>query len=419
MTTHASSTTFAPLDPHALRADFPILQTQVYGKKPLIYFDNAASSQRPRSVIDAMVAMDEHYYSNVHRGVHWLAQRADEHYEAAREQARAFVHARSTHEIIFTSGTTAAINLVARSWGDANVRAGDEILVTVMEHHSNLVPWQQLAERTGCRIRAIPLTDDGRLALDAFDDVLTERTKLVAVAAVSNVLGTINPIAEIVRRARAVGALVLVDAAQSAPHTVTDVRALDVDFLAFSGHKMCGPSGIGVLYGKEALLEAMPPFLGGGSMITTVEIDRFTPARLPAKFEAGTPPIVQAVGLGAAIDYLQQVGLDAIHRHEQQLTRRAIEVMTAHGDVRIFGPSPEQKAGIVSFVVDGIQTNDLAISFDLGGIAIRNGHHCTMPLHQRLGIAASDRASFYLYNTLEEVEQLAEALAAARKMFRR
>jgi cysteine desulfurase/selenocysteine lyase len=407
------------LDPYALRADFPILQTQIHGRKPLVYFDNAASSQRPRSVIDAMVTMDERYYANVHRGVHWLAQQADEFYEGAREKTRAFINARSTHEIIFTSGTTAAINLVARSWGDANVRAGDEIIVTVMEHHSNLVPWQQLAQRTGCAIRAIPITDDGLLQLDQLNVLLSERTKLVAVCAVSNVLGTINPIAEIVKRAHQAGALVLVDAAQSGPHMATDVQTLNVDFLAISGHKMCGPSGIGVLYGRESLLEEMPPFLGGGSMITTVEIDRFTPARLPAKFEAGTPPIVQAVGLGAAIDYLNAIGLDAIHAHEELLTRRAIEVMTARGDVQIFGPAPHEKAGIVSFVVDGIQSYDLAYSFDQSGIAIRNGHHCTMPLHQRLGIASSDRASFYLYNTLEEVEQLGPALERARRELRR
>lgn len=408
-----------PLDPHALRADFPILQTQVHGRKPLVYFDNAASSQRPRPVIDAMVAMDEMHYANVHRGVHWLAQQADELYEAAREKVRAFVGARSTREIIFTSGTTAAINLVARSWGDVNVRAGDEILVTVMEHHSNLVPWQQLAERTGCAIRAIPITDDGLLQLDQLDVLLSERTKLVAVCAVSNVLGTINPIAEIVQRAHAIGALVLVDAAQSAPHLATDVQALNIDFLALSAHKMCGPSGVGVLYGRESLLEAMPPFLGGGSMITEVFIDRFTPAKLPARFEAGTPPIVQAVGLGAAIDYLNAVGLDAIHAHEELLTRRAIDVMMTRGDVQIFGPAPHEKAGIVSFVVDGIQSYDLAYSFDQSGIAIRNGHHCTMPLHQRLGIASSDRASFYFYNTLEEVEQLGPALDRARKELRR
>ncbi|MCA9269459.1 MAG: SufS family cysteine desulfurase [Planctomycetales bacterium] len=407
-----------PLDPHALRADFPILETKVHGK-PLIYFDSAASTQRPRHVIEAMEKMATTAYANVHRGVHALAQAADDLYDAARRKVQTFLGAASSDEIVFTSGATAAINLVARSWGDVNVTAGDEILVTEMEHHSNLVPWQQLAERTGCKIRAIPIADDGLLRLESLDELLSERTKLVAITSVSNVLGTINPLTQIVDKAHAAGAVVLVDGAQSVPHSETNVQATGVDFLAFSGHKMCGPTGVGVLFGKEKLLDAMPPFLGGGSMITRVEIDRFTPAGLPAKFEAGTPPIVQAVGLGAAIDYLSAVGLHRIAAHERLLVERAHRVLTQQGDVRLLGPAPEHKAGIVSFVVEGIQTNDLAISFDLRGIAIRNGHHCAMPLHERLGIAASDRASFYLYNTLEEVDQLEDALAAARKMFRR
>lgn len=414
-----TSTQTLPLDPVSLRSDFPILATKVHGEKSLVYFDNAASAQRARPVIEAMVEMDERYYANVHRGIHYLSEQATDLYEAAREKARTFVNARDSREIIFTPGTTAGINLVARSWGDANVDEGDEILVTVMEHHSNLVPWHQLAERTGCRIKAIPITDDGQLVLDDLDDLLTERTKLVAVASVSNVLGTINPIETIVAKAHAAGAVVLIDAAQSAPHMATDVRRLGADFLVFSGHKMCGPTGIGILYGREELLEAMPPFLGGGSMISTVEIDRFTPGELPAKFEAGTPPIVHAVGLGAAIDYVTGIGLEAIHDYEQMLAARAHEVLSAEGDVRILGPPPEKKAGIVSFVVDGIQTMDLAQVLDRHGVAIRAGHHCTMPLHKRLGIPASDRASFYFYNTLDEVDRLGEALAAARKFFRR
>jgi cysteine desulfurase/selenocysteine lyase len=421
MTTAAtvSQPAAAPLDPHALRADFPILQTRVYGKTPLVYLDNAATSQRPLSVIEAMVAMDERYYANVHRAVHWLSDQSTERYEAAREKIRAFLNARRAHEVIFTSGTTAAINLVARSWGDANVRAGDEILVTVMEHHSNLVPWHQLAERTGCRINAIPISDGGELILGSLDQLLTERTRLVAVAAVSNVLGTINPLERIIAKAHAAGALVLVDAAQSVPHLANDVQKLGVDFLAFSGHKMCGPSGIGVLYGREELLEKMPPFLGGGSMISTVHIDRFTPGELPAKFEAGTPPIVPAVGLGAAVDYLTAIGLDRIHAHEQLLVRRAHEILAEQEDIRLLGPAPEHKAGIVSFVVAGLQTLDLAQVLDQHGIAIRAGHHCTMPLHERLGIPASDRASFYFYNTLEEVEQLGGAINAARRFLKR
>jgi len=419
-----STTETLPLDPAAQREDFPILATKIHGGKPLVYFDSAASSQRAQPVIDAMVAMEHSSYANVHRGVHWLSDQATDQYEDAREKVRAFINAEYAREVIFTSGTTAAINLVARSWGDANVGKGDEILVTVMEHHSNLVPWQQLAERTGATIRAVPITDDGRLQLESLDELLTERTKIIAVSAVSNVLGTINPLSAIIAKAHAAGAVVLVDAAQSVPHMATDVQQLDVDFLAFSGHKMCGPSGVGVLYGREALLEAMPPFLGGGSMISTVEIDHFKPGVLPAKFEAGTPPIVPAVGLGAAVDYVSRIGLDRIHEYERLLARRAHEVLSAEGDVRFLGPDPQRnencdKAGIVSFVVDGMQALDLAQVLDQHGVAIRAGHHCTMPLHKRLGIASSARASFYFYNKLEEIDRLGEAMAAARKFLKR
>ena len=408
-----------PLDPTTLRGDFPILETKIHGGKQLVYFDSAASSLRPQPVIDAMDAMEHGYYANVHRGVHWLSDQATEHYEEARAKVQAFINAPHAREVIFTSGTTAGINLVARSWGDANIGEGDEILVTVMEHHSNLVPWQQLAERTGATIRAIPISDDGKLETDALSELLTERTKVVAVTAVSNVLGTINPLEHIISRAHEAGAVVVVDAAQSTPHMVTDVQKMDVDFLAFSGHKMCGPTGIGVLYGREELLKAMPPFLGGGSMISHVDIDSFRAGVLPAKFEAGTPPIVQAVGLGAAVDYLTDIGLERIHAHESLLAKRAHELLSSSGDVRMLGPATDEKAGTVSFVVDGIQALDLAQVLDQHGVAIRAGHHCTMPLHARLGIASSARASFYLYNTLEEVDRLAEAMAAARKFFKR
>jgi cysteine desulfurase/selenocysteine lyase len=408
-----------PLDPHALRADFPILQQMIHGDKPLVYLDNAASTQRPRQVIDALAEVYQRDYANVHRGIHWLSDQSTERYEAARGRIRALLNAEKTSEIIFTSGTTAGINLVARSWGDANVKPGDEILLTEMEHHSNIVPWHQLAARTGCTVRFLPITDDGLLRLDLLDEFLTERTRLVAVAAVSNVLGTINPIEEIARRAHAAGALILVDAAQSVPHMKTDVRALGADFLAFSGHKMVGPSGVGVLYGREELLEAMPPFLGGGSMIQYVRKDGFTSADLPSKFEAGTPPIADAICMTAAIDYLERIGLENITAYEHLLAERAHEILAEIEGLTFVGPSPEKKAGIVSFVLDKPHPHDVAQLLDGSGIAIRAGHHCTMPLHDRLGIDASNRASFYFYNTLDDVERLGEALRGIKKFFGR
>ncbi len=404
--------------PASLRDDFPILSEHVAGGHPLIFLDNAASTQRPRQVIDAVSGVYERTYANVHRGIHTLSELSTEQYEHARQKVQAFINAEHFHEIIFTSGTTDSINTVARSWGDANLRPGDEVLLTVMEHHSNLVPWQQAAARTGAVLKHVPITDDGRLDMEAFDQLLTKRTKFVAVTEVSNTLGTINPIAEIVAKAHAAGALVLVDAAQSAPHLPTDVRALDVDFLAFSGHKMLGPSGVGVLYGKEALLDAMPPFLGGGSMINEVKLDRFTSAALPAKFEAGTPPIVPAIGMSAAIDYLEQVGLAAIHRHERELTRYAYEALSQIEGLRILGPSPEYRTGLVSFSFDRIHAHEFAqVLNDQFGVAVRAGHHCTQPLHTLLGITASTRASFYLYNTPEEVDRLIEGVVAVQEMF--
>lgn len=408
-----------PLDPETLRPDFPILASVIHHDQPLVYLDNAATTQRPRAVIQSLVDMYERNYANVHRGVHWLSDQSTDRYEDAREKVREFINAPQRHEIIFTTGTTASINLVARSWGDANVGPGDEILLTEMEHHSNIVPWHQLAERTGCTVKFIPITDDGLLDLEAMIELLSERTKLVAVAAVSNVLGTINPVATIVQKAHDAGALVLIDAAQSVPHDITDVQSLDADFIAFSGHKMLGPSGVGVLWGRETLLDAMPPFLGGGSMIRRVRIDGFESADLPAKFEAGTPPIVPAVGLGAAIEYLNQVGLEKIHAHEQMLAARAHEVLEEVGGVRFLGPSPEKKGGIVSFVMDRPHAHDVAQLLDRHGIAIRAGHHCAMPLHKRLNISASNRASFYFYNTLAEVEKLGRGVAEIKQFFRR
>jgi len=407
------------LDVLRLRADFPILATRLHDNVPLIYFDNAATTQRPRQVIQSLVDVYEKQYANVHRGIHWLSDQSTDLFEDARLKVQAFIGAQAREEVIFTHGATESINLVARSWGDANLRAGDEVLLTEMEHHANIVPWQQLAARTGAVLRFAPIDDDGLLRLDEFDKLLTERTRLVAVAAVSNVLGTINPIDEIVRRAHAAGAIVLVDAAQSVPHALTNVKSSGVDFLAFSGHKMLGPSGVGVLYGRRELLEGMPPFLGGGSMIRRVRLDGFEPADLPDKFEAGTPPIVPAIGLGAAIDYLNQVGMEAIHAHEQALTLRAHEVLRSVGGVRFLGPSPEKKAGIVSFVLERIHAHDIAQLLDRHGIAVRAGHHCAMPLHKRLGVQASARISFYFYNTLEEVDRLGVAFDEIKRLFRR
>jgi len=407
------------LDAERIRADFPILSHIRPDGKSLVYLDNAATTQRPRQVIDALVDVYACRYANVHRGIHWLSDQTTDLYEEAREKVHRFINARAREEVIFTHGTTESINLVARSWGDANLRAGDEILLTEMEHHSNIVPWQQLAARTGAVIRWLPITDDGRLDLTVLGRFLSKRTKVVAVAAVSNVLGTINPVTAIADHAHETGAVILVDAAQSAPHLPFDVQTLGADFVAFSGHKMMGPTGVGVLWGRRELLEAMPAFLGGGSMIRRVQTGGFEPAELPAKFEAGTPPIVSAIGLGAAIDCLKQVVLEAIVAHEQMLTLRAHEVLSEVGGVRILGPSPEHKSGIVSFVVEGIHAHDVAQLLDRHGIAVRAGHHCAMPLHQRLGLTATTRASFYFYNTLGEVDVLGDALLDAKRVFRR
>jgi cysteine desulfurase/selenocysteine lyase len=408
----------AMLLPESLREDFPILQQTVHDGHPLVFLDNAASTQRPRQVIEVLRRVYERDYANVHRGIHTLSERSTEQYEEAREKVQTFIGAEKSTEIVFTSGTTAGINLVARSWGDANINPGDEILVTTMEHHSNLVPWQQLAERSGAVLKHIPITDDGLLQLEALDSLLSNRTKLVAVASVSNVLGTINPVRMIADRAHEAGALVLVDAAQSVPHFTTNVRELGADFLAFSGHKMLAPTGIGVLYGREELLDAMPAFLGGGSMINRVWPDRFTPAELPAKFEAGTPPIAPAIALGAAIDYLNLIGLEKIAQHEHELCRYAYERLAEIEGLHILGPSPDRRAGLVSFTLPDPHAHDIAQLLDEHGIAVRAGHHCTWPLHDRLNIPASTRASFYLYNTPAEVDLLVEVVAKIRDRFR-
>ncbi len=417
MTTAHSVTQF---DPESLRPDFPILATHLHENAvPLVYLDNAASTQRPHAVIQALVDVYEKQYSNVHRGIHWLSDQSTDLYEEAREKVRQFINAPASEGVIFTHGTTESINLVARSWGDANLKSGDEILLTEMEHHSNIVPWQQTAERTGATVRFLPITDEGLLDLGKLDEYLTAKTKVFAVASISNVLGTKNPIKQLAAAAHQVGAVLVVDAAQSVPHQKTDVQDWDADFVAFSGHKMMGPSGVGILWGRAELLDAMPPFMGGGSMIRRVKTDGFEPADLPTKFEAGTPPIVPAIGLGAAIDYLNDVGLDAISQHEHLLTERAHQGLEALGGIRFLGPAPEHKAGIVSFTLEGIHSHDVAQLLDRHGVAVRAGHHCAMPLHRRLKISASSRASFYLYNTLTEVDTFIEAMEETKKVFRR
>lgn len=404
--------------PASLREDFPILTSDVLEGHPLVFLDNAASTQRPRQVIDALSQVYQRDYANVHRGIHTLSERSTEQYEQAREKVRAFINATHPHEVIFTQGTTASINLVARSWGEANLKPGDEVLTTVMEHHSNLVPWQQVCQQTGAVLRHVPITNDGRLDMAAFDELLSEKTKLVAVVSVSNTLGTVNPIEEITRKSHGAGALVLVDAAQSVPHMPLDVQAWDADFVAFSGHKMLGPSGVGVLYGKESLLDAMPPFLGGGSMINEVRLDGFTSAALPAKFEAGTPPITPAIGMSAAIDYLNNIGLEAIHQHEQILVEKTHAALSEIEGLQILGPAPEHRAGLVCFGFERIHAHEFAqVLNDRFGVAVRAGHHCTQPLHKLLGVAASTRASFYLYNRPEEVDRLVEGIVEVQRMF--
>jgi len=397
------------LDIERVRADFPALSRTVHGR-PLVFLDSAASSQKPLPVLEAMERVYRECYANVHRGIYAFSEEATLAYENARDRVASFINAPVREGIIFTRNTTEAINLVAYAWGRMNIRSGDRILLTEMEHHSNLVPWQLLAQEKGAQLVYLPITDDGLLRMDLLDSLLDERVKLVAVTMMSNVLGTVNPVKEIICRAHAAGAVVLVDAAQSVPHMPVDVQDLDCDFLAFSGHKMCGPTGIGVLYGKEALLEAMPPFLGGGDMIRKVEWESATWNRLPWKFEAGTPAFVEGIGLGAAVDYLTGIGMEAIAAHERELTAYAMERLSALPGLNIIGPPAHQRGGVVAFTFRGIHPHDVAHMLDMEGIAVRAGHHCAQPLHRRLGLTATVRASFYLYNTAEEVDALARAL---------
>ncbi|MFN8470737.1 MAG: cysteine desulfurase [Anaerolineae bacterium] len=404
------------LDVKRIREDFPVLQRIVNGH-PLVYLDSAATSQKPRVVIDAIDSYYRSYNANVHRGLHALSEEATEAYEGARKRIGRFINAHSFREIIFTRNATEAINLVAYSWGSANIQSGDEIIVTDMEHHSNFVPWQLLAQRTGATLRFIPITEDGLLDLNVYDALLGPRTRLVAFTGMSNVLGTITPAKEIVARAHAAGAKTLVDASQLVPHMGADVRELDTDFLAFTGHKMLGPTGIGVLWGRREILEEMPPFLGGGDMIREVYHESSRWNDLPWKFEAGTPSIAEGIGLGVAVDYLTGVGLDKIHVHEQSITQYALERLGAIQGLTLYGPPAALRGGVVSFNVDGIHPHDLATLLDQRGIAIRAGHHCAQPLTERLGVGSTARASFYLYTLREEIDALAEGLEHAKNVF--
>jgi len=400
----------------ALRRDFPILDQQVHGH-PLVYFDNAATSQKPRAVIDALVRYYERDNANVHRGIHELSNRSTNAFEAARERTRQFLNARSTEEIIFTRGTTEGINLVANAWGGKFIKAGDIILLTEMEHHSNIVPWQLLAERTGAKLRYIPITgDEGLLDLDKLDSLLTPEVKLFAMVHISNALGTLNPVTDLCARARKLGITTLVDGAQSAGHLPVDVQAIGCDFYAFSGHKICGPTGIGALYGRKEILENTPPWHGGGEMIATVDYFKSTWNTLPHKFEAGTPDISGPIGLHAALDYLDAVGRENIFRHDLELATYAYQRLSELKGVRLFGPKGE-RGGLVSFLLEDVHAHDVVTIADRYGVALRGGHHCTQPLMKKLGVPSTARASFYFYNTRAEVDRFIEVVREIQKFF--
>jgi cysteine desulfurase / selenocysteine lyase len=415
MDTMATTPETTVLDTETLRADFAFLEELVNGK-PIAYLDSASSTQKPRQVLDAMRDFYEHSYANIHRGVYRFAERATEGYEGARRKVAGFINASSEREVIFTRSATEALNLVAYAWGLDNLGPGDAVVVTEAEHHANFVPWQFIASRTGASFRHIPIDDLGELRLDALDDLQREgNVKVVGVSPISNTLGTINPVDRIVAWAHAQGAIAVIDGAQAAPHRAVDVQSLGCDFYAFSSHKLCGPSGVGVLWGRSELLEAMSPFNLGGSMIRSVALDRTTFNDLPHKFEAGTPAIAEAYGLGVAIDYISEIGLDTIEAHEHELVVYAMERLAELDFIRVFGPPAERRAGIVSFEVAGIHPHDVAQILDWEGIAVRAGHHCTQPLMTRLGVTATTRASFYVYSTLEEVDRLIEGLHKVKK----
>lgn len=402
-------------DINKIREDFPILGREVYGK-PLVYLDNGATTQKPCSVVEAMTHEYYNVNANVHRGVHFLSQQATELHEQARETVRRFLNARSTAEIVFTRGTTESINLVATTFGDAILKEGDEVIVSEMEHHSNIVSWQLVQARKGIRLRVIPITDEGELRLDEYEKLFNERTRLVSITHVSNVLGTVNPVKEMIRTAHAHGVPVLVDGAQSTPHFAVDVQDLDCDFFAFSGHKIYGPTGIGVLYGKEEWLDRLPPYMGGGEMIQNVSFERTTFNELPYKFEAGTPDYVATTGLAHALDYVTALGMDNIYAHEQELTRYAMEQMATIEGMRFIG-TPKHKDAVISFLVGDIHHLDLGTLLDRLGIAVRTGHHCAEPLMRRMGIEGTVRASFGLYNTFEEVDTLVAGIRRVARMF--
>lgn len=410
--------TNAPYDVARLRQDFPILSRTVHEKKgkpgkKLVYLDNAASAQKPRQVIDAMSRLLEEDYANVHRGVHYLSQRSTDLYEATRDKVAALLNAPSRENIVFTRNATEAFNLVANSWGVKNLKAGDAVLLSQMEHHANIVPWQLLRDRIGIRIKVVPVLDDGALDMDAYASLLTDEVKLVSITHASNVMGTVNPAKEIVRLARERGKTVLLDGSQAVVHMPVDLRVIDPDLYIFTGHKLYGPTGIGVLYGRKEVLDAMPPFLGGGDMISTVSFEQSTYREAPYRFEAGTPPIIEGVGLGAAIDYVREIGLDAILAHEQRLLAHAMDRLAGIEGLRVIGTAPA-KAAIISFTIDGIHPHDIGTLLDRAGIAVRVGRHCAEPLMDRFGVGATARASFGLYNTEDEAETLAEAIAAAK-----
>ena len=412
------SVTQSAFDVASVRADFPLLRTEAYPGIPLVYLDNAATSQKPLAVIEAMDNYYQGFNANVHRGIHRLSEDATAAYEGARERIADFINVPDPATVIFVRNTTEALNLIAYSWGRTHIVEGDEILLTEMEHHSNIVPWQLLAQEKGAKLRYIPFTADGLLDLSNLSNLLTERTKLVSFTAMSNVFGTINPVEEIVRAAHEVGAIAVIDAAQSVPHLPVNVQEIDCDFMAFSAHKMCGPTGIGVLYGRRELLEEMPPFLSGGDMIRRVTFEGSSWNDLPWKFEAGTPSIAEVIGFGAAVDYLSGVGMQQIHAHEQFITGYALEALSEVKGMRLIGPPPALKGGVATFTMGKIHPHDISQLLDEDGIAIRAGHHCAMPLHQKMNIPASARASFYLYTTTEEVDKLVIGLDRVRKVFR-